>query len=277
MPFKLSHSRVELYKQCPKKYEFQYVEKYYADKTRSALLFGKAIDKALNYVLKQKKNAKTLNVDYAKKLFKDVMKEWKGQNEFDFFKSEIPEDQFEEDDHDGNQVRSWTYLYNLGQQMIDTYIAEFLPLIKTVVEIQKRKQVKNENGDVFTLVLDCIVEFHGGKVVLLDHKTAGKPYPKNSVVKSEQLAIYNEHYPVKYCGYAVFHKKLKDGKVTWQLLVDEIPEEMKAKAYEGVQTALTGLESGEFPKNPKSCWAYGKKCDYYSACYFGNYGNLLKK
>ena len=51
MSIKLSISAINTYLQCPKKYQIQYEYKIYPEEKSSALLFGSAIDKALNDVL----------------------------------------------------------------------------------------------------------------------------------------------------------------------------------------------------------------------------------
>ena len=125
---KLSYSRVDLYKRCPRRYKFQYIDKYAKDETHSPLLYGSALDGALNYLLGQKLKGKKINLTYTKNAFKKVMKEWTGQNEFVFFKSEIPPDQFVKDDWEGNQQRAWTHLYTHGIKVLDVYHEEILPL-----------------------------------------------------------------------------------------------------------------------------------------------------
>ena len=59
MSLRISNSRMDVYKLCPYKYYLQFVECWEADKTFSALLFGKAFDLALNYILEVNKSNKT--------------------------------------------------------------------------------------------------------------------------------------------------------------------------------------------------------------------------
>lgn len=253
------------------------MDKLTVNKVKSPLLFGKAIDNALNYVLKQKKNNKKIRIDYVNKLFRKTMSEWDGSVEFVFFKSEIPPEQFIKGDNKGNQQRAWEHLNMMGIRILDTYIKEVLPLIKNVVEIQTRKTVTNDDGDEFTMILDAIVELMDGRVVLLDHKTASKPYPKDAVETSVQLAAYNEHWPVPYAGYLVMEKKLVNEAVVWNLLVGIIPDEKKEQVFQDIGTVMDGIKAGKFEKNEKSCFSYGKMCDYYLDCRHGNSKGLVKK
>ncbi len=114
-------------------------------------------------------------------------------------------------------------------------------------------------------------------MVLVDNKTAARPYPKNSVKKSDQLAIYNEFHPVEYCGYIVFHKKLKDNKIKWQFLIDKIEEEKKQQVFDEVDQALHDIKAEKFNRNRRSCNMYGKRCIFYNACFNNDYTGLIKR
>ena len=52
---KISHSQVSKYLACPRMYKYHYRDKLRPDTTSSALLFGDAMDKALNSFLLEKK------------------------------------------------------------------------------------------------------------------------------------------------------------------------------------------------------------------------------
>lgn len=62
MSIKLSHSSKGTYLQCPEKYRLHYVEKYRSVTLSSALVFGSAIDNALNVMLANKDNPDVLNM-----------------------------------------------------------------------------------------------------------------------------------------------------------------------------------------------------------------------
>lgn len=51
MNTKLSHSQTAKYQQCPKSYQYHYIDKLRSNVTSAALLFGSALDSALNVVL----------------------------------------------------------------------------------------------------------------------------------------------------------------------------------------------------------------------------------
>lgn len=64
MSKKLSHSAVSMYSACGRKYKLWYLDRIRPDYTSGALLFGNALDKALNHLLEHRK------LDDAKALFK---------------------------------------------------------------------------------------------------------------------------------------------------------------------------------------------------------------
>lgn len=60
MKSKLSHSQVSRFQMCPKSYEYHYIQKIRPTVTSAALLFGTAIDNALNALLTNKENPEGL-------------------------------------------------------------------------------------------------------------------------------------------------------------------------------------------------------------------------
>lgn len=277
---RLSHSKVELYNQCGYKFKLKYIEKFDADKTYTPLLFGSSVDEALNLLLLQMKNKQPIDAQAAKDVFLQKMSAWTGQNELMFFKNEMPANMFIEDDSEGNQQRVFAYLKVIGQKMIDTYVAEILPLFEEVLDVQIKREIENKEGDVFVLVVDFTAKLKDGRVVTFDNKTTSnikKNYPEHAVLKSQQLSLYTEYETSRLAGYLVLQKALDNDKVVWKMLIDSIPEEMVDTAFEKVDNALRAIKREEFPKNEKSCFAYGKKCEYWDACKRGNYKGLIKR
>jgi hypothetical protein len=277
MSVNLSHSKVELYKLCPRKYKYQCVDKLEAETQSSPLLFGIAIDNALNYILECKKDNKQIDVDKAKKLFQSFMNLWDKKEDLIFFKSEIPEEDFVEDDDKGNQERAWSNLCKIGPMMIDAYVEDILPRLKSVKAIQVRRKVENNEGDYFRLVIDLIAEINDGRTVVFDNKTASRKYPKTAVKKSVQLATYTEFEDTVYAGYIVLVKKPKDGKIVIQFMVDEVPEELTNQVFNDIALVTQKIKDGDFRKNTKACWVYGKQCEYYNLCFNGKMDGLRKR
>jgi hypothetical protein len=276
----ISHSKVELFNTCGFKYKLKYIDKLEADKTYTPLLFGGAVDQALNYLLIQTKNNKPIDMHHAKSILIDEMYKWSGQNELVFFKSEMPEDEFIEGDYEGNQIRVWNYLCKIGQMMLDVYVEEIIPLFDSIVDVQITKNIKNEDGDNLVLIMDFIGKLKDGRILVVDNKTSGdikKAYPKTAVKNSQQLAIYTEHMDSRLAGYIALSKKLKDGKIEWKMVVDEVPEEQSQKAFDKIDSTLRSIKNNEFDKNPKSCFSFGRKCEYWDMCKKDDSTGLVKR
>lgn len=275
----ISYSKVELFSQCGFKYYLRYVERYSVDQTFTPLLFGTAIDKALNYVLTRKKHKHTVDPTIAKALFEKYMKAWHGQNELVFFKNEAPKD-IEQHDKSTHQQLVWDNLLNIGKLMITTYIDEILPTFTEIVSVQTRREIKNETGDTLVLITDFSAKLDDGRTVVLDNKTSSninKYYGETCVVKSQQLAIYCEFEENRYAGYVALQKKLVRGKVKWNIVIDEVPEPQIESAFQKIDGALHDIKNEKFEKDKKNCFSFGRKCEYYNLCTFGDSTGLIKR
>lgn len=270
---RLSNSAMDMYIRCPKSYYYRYVENLKADITSTPLLYGIAMDAALNYILESMKDKKPFNVDEAKAVFIKHMENWNHQNRLDFFKSEVPEeikDIVDEADPD-HQEAVWDLIVQRGLNSIDVYIKEIVPQIEEVLVLQEKKVITNAGGHEFVFILDFIAKMKDGRVVLMDNKTASARYSKNSVKDSQQLSLYLDQYPeIEYAGYAVLIKNPeKERGVTYQLIIDKIPEETTAESYEKLDDTLKKIANEEFPCYPKGCGAFGKRCAYENYCKYG--------
>ncbi len=280
---RISHSKIETYKQCPKKYEFKYIQKLEKDITHTPFLFGGALDNSFNYILTCKQKSRHVKEKVAKWVFLRNMKKWYGQNPLSFFKAEMPPG-----NNNPTDWEVWDNLCALGAKMIATYIADILPKFKRIIAVQIKKEIPNDDGDVLVMIADFEAELEagtdlgGGRILesdvlaVMDNKSASKPYPKNCVSKSPQLAIYGEQLGRTYGGYVVLEKTLKDDAVAWKMHVDKIEESVVASVYEEMSEVVGQIKAGEFPKNEKACWAYGKFCDYGHLCKYGKMNGIIK-
>ena len=280
MKNKISNSALDCYLLCGKKYYFQYVEKYKADLTKTPLLFGVAIDNALNYILESIRDKQPWTEDEAITRFRVVMNQWKGQNRLDFFKNEVPEDLIDNFDPENmdHQQAVWKNLVQRGSKLINTYITEVLPLIDEVLHVQYKFNVTNDDEDVFTGVIDFVAKLKDGRTVLFDNKTASAKYVKKAVVQSQQLSFYLDQFPgITLAGYIVLIKNpAKEKGLTHQVLIDTIPEETIQASYDKLDKAMKDIKAGKFEPNYKACKAFGKSCEYEMLCSFGDVRGLIK-
>lgn len=98
------------------------------------------------------------------------------------------------------------------------------------------------------------------------------------VKNSQQLALYSEHFNVNHCGYIVLNKAINEnGLVNWEMIIDEPLETKREEVYSRLCSTLDQIKNEEFSKNEKSCFAYGKRCEFYSYCKYGNKQGLIQK
>lgn len=270
---KISNSAMDLYNTCPRKFKFRYIENLKGDFTATPLLFGSAIDGALNYILESIRDKKEWTKQEAEDIFLTKMGEWTG-NPLSYFKNEIPENAHE---YSNEEEAVFDNLINRGLACLEVYINDVLPQIDEVVSVQDRFDIPNEEGDVFSGVVDFIAKLKDGRTVLLDNKTASAKYKKKAVVESQQLSLYLDQFPdLKYAGYIVLIKNpLKEKGLTHQIMVDEIPEETKAAAYALLDKTMQSIKEEKFDCNFKGCKAFGKDCEYMRACQYGDYTGLI--
>jgi hypothetical protein len=172
--------------------------------------------------------------------------------------------------------RQFLSLRYKGHLLLDAYFKEVMPRIKKVLSIQGEMNLTgydddgNPTEDSITGKLDLIamIEDNDGNVVhaLLDNKTTSEPYPKNSVQKKDQLALYACAYPdIKTFGYLTMNKK----NFKTQVILDSISDEKKDSVLTKFVAALDNIKNKQFEKNTKACYNFGRRCEFYSHCHKG--------
>lgn len=256
-PIKLSNSQKDVYELCPYKYYLYYVKKYRSVIQGSALLMGNAFDEAMNDLLISK------DLNKAKEIYKTIWLTHKDKQIDYYTKDSLPD------------CSPYDSLLIKGLNCIEAYYENILPKIKNVISIQEKVSLEASlaegasEPDTITGIIDFIgtIEHEGEeKTGIFDNKTTSSPYPKNSVVKKEQLPLYSycrDEY--EYQGYITVNKHTYET----QIIVDQIPLARKLEVIDKFDDILHNIKCNNFPKNSKGCWAFGKKCIYYSHCHEG--------
>lgn len=265
MSIKLSHSAKSKYLQCGHSYKLHYIDKLRPVSISSALIFGSAIDEAINcLLLSGRENPAALrmaclefdkkweqgqnsnyeivdlplnpNIEYSKWDFDSDLLEkadWREIFKYDdkFFDTktavqaqleagtdwqDIPEEQ-----RMVLNYASWLCLQRKGHLLLKGYQESILPQIKWVIEVQKKVELFDEDGNNLNGVIDFIAELADGRIAIIDNKTSSQEYQEDSVKGSEQLATYQAilnlfaddpenpwKHKIEACGYAVMSKKL---------------------------------------------------------------------
>lgn len=241
-----SFSSLTTYSTCGQKYYLRYKKRYKSKHAPSALLFGGAVDKALNTLLE----TKDLEQAYA-----EFDKQWSFQTindvytavkysehvvyaEADFDEDLLTAEQLPEvDDYyailnkkkeigwDAISVEAkqkfnsccWLVMQAKGKIMLKSYAEKILPRIKQVLAVQKKNYVIGSDEEKIVQYLDLIVEWEDGRRILFDNKTSAKEYMDDEASRSPQLISYyvgcKEEYNLDSVGFLVLRKNIRKNKI----------------------------------------------------------------
>lgn len=278
---KISISARDKYQACSMMYKLHYLDKIRPIRQSSALVFGSALDEALNHLLQHK------DLEQAQSVFWMQWSEYEHKPIIDYFKSDldlslIPEAECAELDAIEDQTlrdhrANWLSMYYKGMKLLEVYNRDLLPKINKVIDIQKTITIKNESDDEITGIIDLVAEidFNGQSVVaVLDNKSTSTPYPKNSVLTKHQTALYSVAEGIEYAGFLTMNKK----DFRTQCIVDKVPEALQDEVLDSFVSVLDGIKSETFEKVPKNkCYMFGQKCAYYKLCWEDKMDGLVKK
>lgn len=240
----LSYSKINTYMTCGKKYQYQYVEKLKEDFISSALIFGSAIDAALNTLLI------TRDLELAKDAFYD---NWMYQNVngVDVHLKTYPHINYKENDLDIDFIKQrkqldfdklsrivkdreknypisledtilfntacWYSLFAKGVIMLESYNKEIIPKVKEVLAIQHKFQMVNGEGDIINSIADAVLKWEDDRIILFDNKTSSVHYERNKAARSPQLIVYynalKDVFSIDSVGYIVLDKSIIKNKV----------------------------------------------------------------
>jgi hypothetical protein len=263
---RLSHSAVEMLKQCSFKYKLHYIDRMRSKRVSSALVFGVALDEALNALLESK------SLSQARLVFMAKWVPYFNVSHVDYYKSDLILDLVPVGVP--NEYANWYSMYKKGMGMLESYNVSIIPRIKRLKGLQERialhghDEQGNQTEDSITGIIDFIadVEMDDGTVVtaIIDNKSASKLYPKNAVLTKEQTALYSmAHHDIEYVAFAVI---CKAPPFKTQLLIGIPPEELKEKVIDNFVSACNTINNNEFEQNRKSCFAFGMQCQFMSYC-----------
>lgn len=286
---KISYSAWKKYITCPKMYEYHYNERLRPTGTSSALVFGTAVDTALNELL--------LNDKEPVEIFRDAFK-WEDMDGVEFDDRDLDKDLVGDANFDSDRHAAWASLRVKGRLVLEAYIREFFPLIEEVESVQK--DLPDRPG-----VLDAVVKLRGLGRILIDHKTSIRPYNPNALGDDTQLALYADSLGIKQAGYVVLIKSIPKIKVcskcsfdgthvrhhtcpqivagnrcrgSWntsvsqegliQVITGEVPEVNKQLITQSISETERAITAGAFPRNLGACGKiYGKPCPYINKCW----------
>lgn len=358
MKNKLSHSQLSRYLKCGYSHYLHYSKKLKPKTTSAALLFGSALDEAINELLKGKRDGIDIQFNDVFKVFEDKwLKGWVNRNLVDlptstklvYAESDLDQELLTEAnwfklaecqkdlDYDESieprdrlaivisakkmvgyramasrdlmfyNYASWLCLYNKAALIIRAYHKEVLPRITKVIEIQKKIELADDNGDTVVGYVDLIAELDDGNTYILDNKSAGRAYDEDAVQNSAQLSLYGLMEGIENAGFIVYLKAISKNKTKicsicehdgsgsrhktcndesggkrcggeWvekinpeakiQILTGKLNHNLEDMVLENVNQINTMIKNEIYFKNLDSCNDwYGGKCPYYSHCH----------
>lgn len=238
----LSFSRLSTYMTCGKKYELQHIHGLREKYASSALLFGSAIDSALNSLLV------TRDLELADVVFYESWKQQTINNvltqlkhceliqysEKDFDRDLFPKGKDFTEYDEINILRkdkkpisieqqkifnsySWESLFFKGNIILKSYYEKILPRVLETLSVQEKFQLKNDEGDVINSIADAVLKWEDGRIILFDNKTSSVMYKQDQAATATQLITYyhalKDKYKIDAVGYIVMDKTINKNKI----------------------------------------------------------------
>ena len=248
MSVKLSHSALSRYQMCPTSYNLHYNKKIRPDSTTGALLFGDALDKALNCLLLNEgdpyerfiqaftygqinkvdtylptsKDLVYANSDFdpdllSEKNYQKSSEIVAGAEKFTFEEIKEKKDQYgfaglkDAEKSYYNHIM-WQCLCVKAELILEGYKKKILPKIKKVIAIQEKIEVSDGDNNTLTGFVDLIADIEGHGICILDNKTSARDYDLDAVKSSSQLTQYfhltKEKFNAVKAGFIVAKKQI---------------------------------------------------------------------
>ena len=233
---RLSHSQVSRYSMCPTSYKYHYVDRIRTTVQSAALVFGSALDGALNCILTGEGDAEAefeklftnnkvndvsvylptctdlvyANTDFDIDLIVeedlDRVNKYTSYafdilvyyNELKDKKAKSGFNSFKAEEKAFYNLMNWVSLRRKGLLMLKAYRKKVMPLIEKVHTVQKYVSLKNADGDSFIGYVDLVADVKGHGTVILDNKTSAMEYEEDSVISSAQLSTYTHILEEEY-------------------------------------------------------------------------------
>lgn len=271
---RLSNSSVDKYNTCAKMYKYHYIDRIRSSRKSSPLLFGIAIDEALNHLVVNK------DVLKANDIYEDLMLTWKYDYTVDFLTKDkdiqvIPEDvlEFLESEYSEQELHHqlcWHSLWYKGLEFIFSYIDQILPRLGEIVEVQRKISLKNSEGDEIIGYQD-VFGYLDGELTIIDNKTSSSSYSAKKIEQSQQLHLYSHAENIQKIAYIVMRKDYnsKGEMRPIQVLKHDANPEVTSNILDLFDETLENIKEGNFPKtkNKYTCTNhFGKPCIYYDIC-----------
>lgn len=261
----LSNSSKDVYLECPFKYKLYYIDNIRSIDNSSALVFGNALDKALNDLLLKKPDATNI-----------FIQEWDKTASLDisYYKSDLDikllSTYCNVDEINDENVKNWLSLKAKGLALLEAYSLEILPKVEL---LESQKTIMIDMGD-FNIkgILDLTGKIDG-ITYILDNKTTSENYKVEYINKRDQLPLYSYAENIRDVGYLTMNKKT----YKCDIVLGKVEESAIQRVLNTFRDVYEKIKQEVFPKNTKSCYSYGRRCPYYNYCHKGIMDKTLFK
>lgn len=287
---KYSYSAISKYQECPFKYKLHYVDRLRQKYQSSPLIFGSAMDMAVQAMLDNWGK----ETDFIT-LFSTKFQELCEGNEVKFSKTDcdlslIDEHIFIElqkhfkmdlktvassglnykDEIEAFSQLCFESLKTKGIMLLNHFYAWAKDNVQEVQGTQNKVEFANEEGDVFEGYLDFVCTLKDGRKVVMDLKTSSNPnkyYPEDSANNSPQLTIYSHFLENADVGYIVLDKTVrkKEPRIRHKEVYGTITDDQVNKVFNDIDETLHKIRDKVFPQNFNSCNNFNG-CEYRNYC-----------
>ena len=249
---KLSHSSVTKYTDCSKAWELHYKKGFRGNLHSSALLFGTALDKALEHLIITRDESASIKIfknmwteqdlNGVKTQLKEATNVVYANSDFDYeileqfcqLGDDLPtkeqvdalyelKDKLSYDGLPNSKKKelnfiNWHVMLVKGTLMIQEASKIINKNVEKVLGTQVKVELTNSEGDSIIGYADAVVKWKGyDKPIILDFKTSSRMYEDNAVMTSPQLSLYvhglsPDFENTRLAGFFVLHKHIRKNK-----------------------------------------------------------------
>lgn len=233
----LSHSSVGLYRTCPQKWKFRYVDKV-PEKPRSFFSFGKSVHGGLEFLFEK--------IDEPRPLLEDMLSHYKSTWIREGYETPAQEKWF----------------FQEGERILRGFYAKHQAESKNVFQVEYKFTFEIE-GVPITGYIDRIDAMPSGGLHLIDYKT-GKAFDKSRVRTDPQLTLY------QIAAREIFSKPVESVTLyhlnsLTPLTVPAHPKKLEDELKEVVVEAARGISDQKFDPKPDER-GHCQWCDYMQIC-----------
>jgi putative RecB family exonuclease len=233
----LSHSSISLYKTCPQKWKFRYIDKI-PEAPKSFFSFGKSVHTGLEFLFERGKQ----EIPAAEEMLAHYKNSWIREGY--------------------ETVAQERWFYQEGERILKGFYAKHHTDFAKVLEIELKFNIDVDGVPVMGYI-DRIDLLSSGQVAVIDYKT-GKPFDKARVRKDPQLTLYQIAVE-KALGKKVESLTLYHLNSLTALTVPFHGPELEKSVRTSVVEAAKGISDGKFDPKPDA-QGHCKWCDYAQIC-----------